>query len=686
MPCGPRPRPPTRPLSTMIRPLGLVAFVLGLAALGWVGAGYAGVNPFALAMTLLIGACYLAGGLELLRYQRATAGLQVALAGVPASGVPELGAWLGQLDATLRQPVRQRIEGERQALPGPVMTPFLVGLLVLLGMLGTFLGMVATLKGAVLALDSTTDLPSIRAALSAPVQGLGVAFGTSVAGVAASAMLGLVAALCRRDRQQAAQALDGLIATRLRVHTQAWQRERQGEALLASVQAQAVELPEAVARVVAPLVTQLVTQLQATMVQMTRQHEVLAEGLLAGQAGFHAQAQAAYAGLARSVEQSLKTSLTEAAQAAGAVIQPAVQSAVAGIAQETSRFHHQLADSVQVQLDGVSTRFDGTVQAVTSRWTQALDQQQTQADALAGQLHHTLDGVAGRLTHTLEALVGQVGDQSKALLQTVDQAHARLHGDAAEREAQRLAAWSQALDAMGASLQHGWQQAGARAEVQQAAICERLAQTARDLQAHADTQARATLGEVSRLIDTASQAPRAAAELIGQLREQLSDSLARDNGMLEERVRLMATLGTLLEVVNRAATEQRSAVDALVATSAGMLERAGAEFGERLSAEAERMASAATQLGGSAVEVASLGEAFGVAVQLFSQSSEALTAQLQRIEAALAQSSARSDEQLGYYVAQARELIDLSISSQKQIVDDLQRIAERPQPVAGALA
>lgn len=35
----------------------------------------------------------------------------------------------------------------------------------------------------------------------------------------------------------------------------------------------------------------------------------------------------------------------------------------------------------------------------------------------------------------------------------------------------------------------------------------------------------------------------------------------------------------------------------------------------------------------------------------------------------------RSDEQLAYYVAQAREIIDLSILSQKKMVDDLQRVS-----------
>ena len=48
-------------------------------------------------------------------------------------------------------------------------------------------------------------------------------------------------------------------------------------------------------------------------------------------------------------------------------------------------------------------------------------------------------------------------------------------------------------------------------------------------------------------------------------------------------------------------------------------------------------------------------------------------ANLQRIEAAIGQSMARSDEQLAYYVAQAREIIDLSICSQKDVLEALQQ-------------
>ncbi len=58
--------------------------------------------------------------------------------------------------------------------------------------------------------------------------------------------------------------------------------------------------------------------------------------------------------------------------------------------------------------------------------------------------------------------------------------------------------------------------------------------------------------------------------------------------------------------------------------------------------------------------------------------------QAQRVEAAVSQSMARSDEQLAYYVGQAREVIDLSLTSQKAMVEDLRRLQGQLAPGAGA--
>ena len=50
---------------------------------------------------------------------------------------------------------------------------------------------------------------------------------------------------------------------------------------------------------------------------------------------------------------------------------------------------------------------------------------------------------------------------------------------------------------------------------------------------------------------------------------------------------------------------------------------------------------------------------------------------LEQIGGALDASLARSDEQLAYYVAQAREVVDLSLLSQKQVMEELQQLATR---------
>jgi len=692
-----------------------IVFIVGLAAVCWVGIGYIGSNPLALAVTVLIGAFYVAGALELHRFGQATTTLTHAVTDMTAPPAG-LGEWLDKLHPSLRNAVRLRVEGERVGLPGPSLTPYLAGLLVLLGMLGTFLGMVVTLNGTGTALESASDLQAMRASLAAPVKGLGVAFGTSLAGIATSAALGLLSALSRRDRMQTGQLLDTRIATTLRVFSQAHQREesfkllqRQGEAM--------------------PV---LVDRLQLMMATMERQSQALNERLISSQDSFHGKAEAVYAGLASSVGQSLKEGLADSARIAGATIQPVVEATMAGIARETAALHATVEQGVQRQLDGLSTRFETNTTTVADIWKTALAGQQRTSEAQAKDLRTALDqftqtfeqrsaslvdGVSARLETTVErvsdnwrsalaqheraseALSGDTQraltaaaatfeQHSASLLNTVGQAHTDLQAEMASRDQQRLASWTQALEAMAVSLQQEWQQAGARSETQQQEICKTLAETANDISAQSEAHAKSTIAEIGQLMQAASEAPRAAAEVIAELRQKLSDSMARDNAMLDERSRILGTLETLLDAVNHASTEQRSAIDALVSTSADLLDRVGTRFTDKVDTETGKMADVAAQITGSAVEVASLGEAFGFAVKLFTESNDKMSAHLQRIEGALGKSIARSDEQLAYYVAQAREVIDLSISSQKQIVEDLQQLAAQRdhRAVAGSEA
>ncbi|CAJ7004849.1 Methyl-accepting chemotaxis protein [Burkholderia pseudomallei] len=850
----------------------LVVFFAGLAAVCWIGAGYAVSNPVALAVTLVIAACYLAGALELRRYRQATSTLAQAVAALsepPAA----LGAWLERLHPSLRHAVRVRVEGERVALPGPALTPYLVGLLVLLGMLGTLIGMVMTLRGTGAALESSTDLQAIRASLAAPVKGLGFAFGTSIAGVATSAMLGLLSALCRRERLDAAQALDAKIATTLRVHSHAHQRDETFRLL----QRQADLMPT------------LVERLQAMMHSLEQQSAASAERQIAGQQAFLGKAEETYARLASSVGQSLTDSVAESARVAGSALQPVMETTMAGLARETAALHDALTQAVQRQLDGLSAGFETTAAHVADVWRHALADHQRSSDALAQRLHGSidrivesfdrrsadlLDGVRARLdatassvsdawrgalaqqeqaneahaernrqaletaaatferhsaallraigeshsalqatlesrdeqrlatwTDSLSSIAAKLGTEwaqtsaqaanrqqaicdalahtsrdlsaqatafeqhtaallrtmseshsalqatlesrdeqrlatwtdslgsiaaklgtewaqtsaqaanrqqticdalahtardlsaqatafeqhTAALLRTMSESHSALQATLESRDEQRLATWTDSLGSIAAKLGTEWEQTSAQAANRQQAIYDALAHTARDLSAHTQAHASATIAEISQLVQAASEAPRIAAEVVAELRQKLSDSMVRDTAMLEERNRMLATLETLLDAVNHASSEQRAAVDALVATSSALLQRVGTQFTDEVGTQTDRLGGVAAQITGSAVEIASLGDALGAAVQSFGESNDKLVAHLQRIEAALDKSLARSDEQLAYYVAQAREVIDLSMMSQKQIIEELQRVGgERAS--AGAAA
>ena len=702
-----------------------IAFGLGILALVWVAASVAASHPLVLAMTACIGAVYVFGALELRQYREATQAFDKALREVPQD-LQNLNDWLITLPAELQNPVRQRIEGEKTGLPGPALTPYLVGLLVMLGMLGTFLGMVVTLNGAVFALEGSSNVAGIRAAFSEPIKGLGLAFGTSVAGVATSAMLGLMSSLARRERAQASQALDTLTHSSLRGFSLTHQRQETFRALQQLSQA----LP------------QVVQQLEALMAQMAETSQQMNERLLANQQNFHSQVQTAYTGLAQSVDQSLRSSLSQSLQLASDGIRPVVQATMTQLTEQAQTMNERLLLNTQQQLGELQTQMAATAATVAQTSAQTLTRHAQVSSHMTERVGQTLDTFSQNFERSAQALVDQISaaqTEQQALQSSADQ--------------QRLQAWQASLTQMAATLHGDWQSAGAQTLAQQQAICDTLSRTAQDITTHTQTQATQTLAEITRLmassealmreriatetqwtaghqqraeelaavlrqelsalrdaedvrgqtavarlaelqtaltahltalgtaleepiarlIETASEAPKAAAEVIGQLRQEISVSVARDNALLEERTRILGTLSTLLDAINHASTEQRGVIDALVTSSQATQDEASGKFHDHVAAETGKLGDIAAQVTASAVDVASLGETFGFAVRSFSETNDKLMAHLQRIEASIDKSMTRSDEQLAYYVAQAREIIDLSIHSQKDVLEALQQ-------------
>jgi hypothetical protein len=644
-------------------------FALGLAAVVWVGFGFVGSSPLALLMTAVIAGVYGLGAFELHRYRAATASLATALDRLPQP-LTDLSAWLAGVHPSLQPAVRQRIEGERTALPGPALTPYLVGLLVMLGMLGTFLGMVVTFKGAVFALEGSTDLQAIRSALAAPIKGLGLSFGTSVAGVAASAMLGLMSALSRRERVDVGRLLDSRIATVFRPFSLAHQRQETYRAL----QVQATTLPE------------VVNGLHALMEGMERRNQQLNEQLLGSQAQFHREVTTAYTGLADSVGRSLNDALTASARLAGESIKPVVVTAMAKIAQESTRLHERASDAAQVQLKGLSAAFSATAATVSDTWAAALQTHARTGDAQVQALDRALTAFTQGFDQRASALVASVhetasrqssqslGDMNRLLAQSEALVSARIDAEAqwTQQHGERMDQLATLLRSELGALR---QDEAARGD----AAVQRLGELQTALATHLATLGTALEAPMTRLMQTAAEVPQAAAGVITQLRAELSHITERDTLALQERTAVMEQVNALLQALQRSAGDQRAAIEALATSAATVMDQASQQFADTLGVQAGRAEAVAAQVAGSAVDLSALGESFHHGVTLFSASNQKLMESLQRIEDTLGRSMARSDEQLAYYVAQAREVIDLSITSQQGVIEDLRRL-HKQQP------
>ncbi len=485
----------------MVKTLSALVFLLGVALIAWMGAGFVHTSPLALLVTLAIGVFYAIGYAELWRYQGDTGALEAALAGAGAeagTGAIELAPWLGTLPASLRTAVSLRIQGEPVALPAPLLTPYLTGLLVMLGLLGTFVGMMATLQGTVTALEGSTELNAIRAGLAAPIKGLSMAFGTSVAGVGASAALGFISTLSRRQRLAAGRLLEHRAATAFKSHSRTHYREQ----MLEHAALQSAQLPVLVA----------------------------------------------------TVEQGLRDSI--AAQTAHAAQLPTL----------VARIEQGQRDSVAAQAE--------QLQALVATVEQGLrDSIAAHGEWAAGTLKPAIDS-------TMAGLAAAVADITGELREAVT---------------------------------------GIRSEAEAAA--------------------------------------------------------QRDLALLEQQRGLLAELTTTAEALREEAGQHRASAEALTENAGRLLADTSTRFETRVESDSGRLAEVAEHFAASAIELSSLGEALGAAMAQFQDNSTELRATLAQMDAALCSSTQRSDEQMGYYVAQAREVIDHSVLAQQQLIEQLRQLS-----------
>ena len=169
---------------------------------------YAPIDKVAAALVFAMGVGFLVGAREqwsrLARLEKQIALLHTMAPAAEHTGDAELDAW-----------INARTQGANVSLTGASYAPFLVGLFVMLGLLGTFLGLFETLRGARVALTAASDPQAMREGLTAPMLGLTRSFGCSATGVTTSACLGLVGMILRGRENALSAALQRVVARRL---------------------------------------------------------------------------------------------------------------------------------------------------------------------------------------------------------------------------------------------------------------------------------------------------------------------------------------------------------------------------------------------------------------------------------------------------------------------------------------
>jgi hypothetical protein len=201
------------------------------------------------------------------------------------------------------------------------------------------------------------------------------------------------------------------------------------------------------------------------------------------------------------------------------------------------------ATAEQQRLAAWQQAMDATAATLAAEWqrvgTQTLDQQQA--------VCQTLESAAGQITERASQHVSQtLAGVTQLLAQSEELVRARLASEQqwiasqGERMDQLSAVWRTELQALRDEEAQRGRAAVERLDSLQAAVAQHLATLGTSLEA-----------PLNRLLQTASEVPQAAAEVIVQLRRDMAHISERDNLALSERTAMMAQLGTLLDVRQR---------------------------------------------------------------------------------------------------------------------------------------
>jgi hypothetical protein len=638
---------------------------------------YWGHDPQASLIVAAVGVALLLGLAELLGRQLRAARLETELLALPGhpneNTLDVVGSQLGGM-------LRARVENTPSPGLGEGIAPFLTGLLVMLGLLGTLLGLFQTVHGAGSALTNANDIDALRSSLAAPIAGLTRSFGCSAAGISASAMLGLALAFVRRRENTLLRAIHAYAAGPLRAHSPLRRQARaleqlanQGNVLpqaagalesvgksLGELSSQLVELQTGALEAQKTAFKQLLESLQSELTRsasdsgeqlvsklgplLTQVAERSAEALTTQADAFSGVARELRTELAQDASArrketsealtSLRAQLDDAerarATAHSAELEKLATLASQGLSENERREREQSA-RISEQLERLDAQLEAA-QLGESERLRSLDQQLTALRERDDKSRGELDALTARVSSELTRLVGALDSQLEARA-----SHEREHADHTLQAAQQLSAAATSLQAQ-AEAQRG---AFADSAAEQKATFERLVEQLPSLFEQAARSSEASAQRVmAQLTELAEQRFTHISQLLtddvasrGQAEKTIAE---RAQSAYEGVARHSAEVTRLVEHVEQLLPQL---ADAAQAGAAQTLEK----LHEHVDAQAERFASLEGALAGARQEHA--GE---LALQL--------TQHAQEIEQKLAQTLGAVHESAAIWQASSAEM------------------------------
>jgi hypothetical protein len=601
---------------------------------------YQGRDAMAGSIVMLMGLGLLVGVIELARRVGRTAGLSRELAALPDAPREED---VERASPELRALLRARLEQVPPPAQPESITAYLVGLMVMLGLLGTLLGLFETLGGAGHALTASPNVETLRRGLSAPMQGLTRSFGCSAAGVAASAMLGLASVLVRRREVALAGAVQRYAAGALRSLSPL----RRQLMALEQLAAQGAALPEAALALgaVGGRIDALSERWESTLVASAKAQEEVIRGSFAGlRERVEAAAQAAAKSLESQLAPVLRSSVESTERAARDHLTALRRSLAEDLAKRGEAEAAQTARSAEA-LTALADRLAGSLRAQSeaaqagfARLFDALEaRDQQHRDTLTRERSEAAAHVAA-LGDAARALLEQLDSEAKARREEASRLLGELAGklDSASRE---RAAQSQGELEVIASLGERMAHAADAREAQRGEAFAQLAARVGEIASATRSEEEARLARLDAL---ATRIGSDLGQLSGSMTKQLETRLEAETRATARASEAMALVEQSARTLEEALREQRGRLDGLLDASAA-----------QLSALGEKAQSGAATALARITEVASeQGERFA---SLSAQIAAAQTAQTQGLAGEL---TAHAERLTGHLAGQATKLTE----------------------------